>query len=99
MLALIRRVLGGSPQAPMTDPSPSPNPRLRVKERPGHTIADRLLAAVEKNPGRTARELARLLGYDAQQSVHMDLLALLAAGRLRREGAGGPSDPHRYHLA
>lgn len=55
--------------------------------------------ALELFPGRTARELARLLYGDRayQQLVNGECCYMLGRS-LRREGRGGNGDPYRYYL-
>ena len=63
------------------------------------TVADRILDLVRRRPHVTERELAELLFDEAyQQRVNSTCRRLLAAGRVRREGRGGPGDPFRYVL-
>lgn len=61
-------------------------------------LADVLQYLIEKSPGRTERELAEAIyGRDTQQLVNQDCRLLATAGKVERRGAGGRSDPYRYH--
>ena len=59
------------------------------------TIADVLEFLIQNGPGRTEAELAEAIFADSayQQRVNQDCALLQVKGVVRREGAGGPSDP------
>ncbi len=63
------------------------------------TILDSLRDLITRSPGRTERELAHaLFGPGSyQQRVNSDCRLLVSRGVVRREGAGGGSDPYRYY--
>lgn len=62
-------------------------------------IADVLLFLIENGPGRTETELAEAIfgpqGY--QQRVNEDCKQLVRRKQVERRGAGGLTDPYRYH--
>ncbi len=63
------------------------------------TIIERLLDLIEKKPGLTESELAKVLFGPGsyQQRVNGDCRLLISRNLVERKGLGGPSDPFRYH--
>ena len=58
-----------------------------------------LLYLVENGPGRSEAELSEAIygipGYP--QRLQQDLLKLVSAGEIERQGEGSLADPHTYH--
>jgi hypothetical protein len=65
------------------------------------TLGDVLKFLIEKGPGRTEAQLAEAIyGRQGRQPyVNQDCRLLLSAGKIRRQGGGGPWDPHTYYPA
>jgi hypothetical protein len=63
------------------------------------TLGDVLQFLIEKGPGRTESQLAEAIyGRQGRQPyVNQDCRLLLSAGKIRRQGDGGPWDPHTYY--
>ena len=63
------------------------------------TLGDVLQFLIEKGPGRTEAQLAEAIyGRQGRQPyVNQDCRLLLSAGKIRRQGGGGPWDPHTYY--
>ncbi len=64
------------------------------------TLGQRILTLIAERPRLTESEIAeRLFDDPYQQRVNSTCRRLLAEGRVRREGRGGPGDPYRYIIA
>jgi hypothetical protein len=62
------------------------------------TVADQVEQVVRQRPGFTEREIAEeLFSNPYQQRVNSVCRMLALQCRVRRSGAGGASDPYRYH--
>ena len=62
------------------------------------TIAEQIVALVERIPDLTEAELAQAIFPDRpyQQRVNSTCRALIKAGKIARTGSGGRGDPFRY---
>jgi|HubBroStandDraft_6_1064221.scaffolds.fasta_scaffold459656_1 hypothetical protein len=71
----------------------------RAARRSNLIQIDVLLYLVESGEGRTELELARAIhGADGYQpQVNQDLDSLVRSEKIKRIGAGGQADPHRYY--
>ncbi len=65
------------------------------------TLGEVLLFLIEKGPGRTEAQLAEAIyGRQGRQPyINQDCRSLLSVGKIRRQGEGGPWDPHTYYPA
>ena len=73
-----------------------------MKERQGRgSLRHRVARLIAKQLGRTQLELTRAIyGPDMlYKRVNVQVRRLIREGKLRREGAGGRSDPYRYFPA
>ena len=66
-----------------------------------NTLGERIAALVRRQPGLSEAEIAETLFGDCHLKTRVNTAcrALLAAGRLRRQGRGGPADPFHYFIA
>jgi len=64
------------------------------------TVANKIVQTVERNPGSTETEIARVIfgGNGYQQKVNQHCRLLIANGIVVRKRMGGPADPFRYFL-
>jgi len=65
------------------------------------TVAERVEELVREEPGMTEAQLSQALFGDEgyQQRVNSTCRRLIEAGRIERQGNGGPSDPFTYRPA